>query len=186
MPTPAFVPWRLVYCAYNRRMPANIEIKARTKNHIGLKGKLETLNGGPPEILLQEDIFFYSPNGRLKLRVLQSGPAQLIHYDRTDCQGPKRSDYHVFQTDDPENLKTALSRALGLRGIVRKERLLYLIGQTRVHLDSVEGLGHFVELEVVLKPGQSDDEGQAIARDLMARLDIREDDLLDSAYIDML
>ena len=144
------------------------------------------MSGGPPELLLQEDTFFLSPNGRLKLRVLQSGPAQLIHYDRPDLQGPKRSNYHVFETNDPENLRTALSRAYGIRGVVRKERLLYMVGQTRVHLDSVEGLGHFVELEVVLRPGQSDDEGQAIARDLMARLGIREADLLETAYMDML
>ncbi len=115
-------------------------------------------------MLLQEDTFFHAPNGRLKLRVLQAGPAQLIHYDRPNRQGPKRSNYHVFETNDPENLKTTLSRAFGLRGVVRKERFLYMVGQTRVHLDSVEGLGHFVELEVVLKPGQSDAEGQTIAR----------------------
>lgn len=178
--------WSLALYAYNRPMPANIEIKARTHNYDGLKERLAAMSGGPPELLLQEDTFFHSPNGRLKLRVLQSGPAQLIHYDRDNRPGPKRSDYRVFETTDPENLKATLSRAFGVRGVVRKERLLYMAGQTRVHLDSVEGLGQFVELEVVLKPGQSDDEGRAIARDLMARLDIREEDLLESAYIDML
>lgn len=137
-------------------------------------------------MLLQEDTFFNSPNGRLKLRILQSGPAQLIHYDRPDRQGPKRSNYHVFETNDAENLKTTLSRAFGIRGVVRKKRRLYLVGQTRVHLDNVEGLGHFVELEVVLKPEQSDADGQAIARELMDRLGIREEDLLESAYMDML
>jgi predicted adenylyl cyclase CyaB len=167
-------------------MPANIEIKARTEKFDELRERLSVPGGTPPEILLQEDTFFHSPNGRLKLRVLQAGPAQLIHYDRPDQPGPKRSNYHVFETDDPENLKTALSRAFGIRGVVRKERLLYLVGQTRVHLDRVEGLGHFVELEVVLRPGQSDAEGQKIARDLMARLDIREEDLLESAYVDLL
>jgi predicted adenylyl cyclase CyaB len=167
-------------------MPANIEIKARTQNYNGLQERLSAMSGDPPETLVQEDTFFPSPKGRLKLRVLQTGPAQLIHYDRPDRQDPKRSNYQVFETDDPENLKTVLTGVLGVRGVVRKERLLYLVGQTRVHLDSVEKLGHFVELEVVLKPGQSDDEGQAIARDLMARLDIREEDLLESAYIDML
>jgi predicted adenylyl cyclase CyaB len=167
-------------------MPANIEIKARTEKIDELRERLSALCGALPEILLQEDTFFHAPNGRLKLRVLQSGPAQLIHYDRTDQQGPKRSTYHVFETDDPENLKTVLSRAFGIRGVVRKERLLYLVGQTRVHLDNVSGLGSFVELEVVLRPGQSDAEGQMVARDLMAILGICEEDLLERAYIDML
>jgi predicted adenylyl cyclase CyaB len=167
-------------------MPANIEIKARTRNFDGLREQLSVISGAPPDVLLQEDTFFNALRGRLKLRVLQNGPAQLIHYERPDQPGPKRSNYHVFQTDDPENLKTTLFRAFGILGVVRKERLLYLVGQTRVHLDNVSGLGHFVELEVVLRPGQSDAEGQEIARDLMARLDIREEDLLEPAYIDLL
>jgi predicted adenylyl cyclase CyaB len=167
-------------------MPANIEIKARTEKSDELRKRLSVLSGAPPEILLQEDTFFHSPNGRLKLRVLQSGPAQLIQYDRLDQQGPKRSSYHIFETNDPESLKTVLSQALGARGVVRKERLLYIVGQTRVHLDNVSGLGSFVELEVVLRPGQSDGEGQMVARDLMAILDICEEDLLDCAYIDLL
>jgi len=167
-------------------MPANIEIKAKMDSFARLHELLSAMTGGTADVLLQEDTFFYSPNGRLKLRVLQSGPAQLIQYDRADQQGPKRSNYHVFETGDPENLKTALSRAFGIRGVVRKERLLYLVGQTRVHLDRVEKLGNFVELEVVLRPGQSDDDGQKIARDLMAKLNIRADDLLECAYIDML
>ena len=167
-------------------MPANIEIKARTEKPGELRERLSVLSSAPPEILIQEDTFFHSPNGRLKLRVLQTGPAQLIHYDRPDQQGPKRSAYHIFETNDPESLKTVLSQGLGARGVVRKERLLYIVGQTRVHLDNVSGLGTFVELEVVLKPGQSDAEGQMVARDLMAILDICEEDLLDCAYIDLL
>jgi predicted adenylyl cyclase CyaB len=110
----------------------------------------------------------------------------LIYYDRPDQQGPKRSNYHVFETNDPDSLKTTLSMALGIRGVVRKERLLYLVGQTRVHLDCVSGLGNFVELEVVLRPDQSDDEGQRIAGDLMVKLDICEEDLIEGAYIDLL
>ena len=122
-------------------MPSNIEIKARSENFIGLQAQLSAMSGGAPELLLQEDTFFLSPNGRLKLRVLQSGPAQLIQYDRPDQDGPKRSSYRIFETNDPESLKTVLSEALGVRGVVRKERLLYIVGQTRVHLDSVLELG---------------------------------------------
>jgi predicted adenylyl cyclase CyaB len=73
-----------------------------------------------------------------------------------------------------------------VRGVVRKTRYLYLAGQTRIHLDDVEGLGHFMELEVVLRADQSDAEGQAIAEDLMVRLGVRKDDLLEGAYMDLL
>ena len=73
-----------------------------------------------------------------------------------------------------------------MRGVVRKTRYLYLAGQTRIHLDDVEGLGQFMELEVVLRPDQTDAEGQAIAEDLMARLGIRKEDLLEGAYMDLL
>ena len=77
--------------------------------------------------------------------------------------GPKRSDYLIVETSDPSTLKATLTAALGVRGVVRKTRRLYLVGQTRVHLDEVEGLGQFMELEVVLRPEQSNAEGQAIA-----------------------
>ena len=43
-----------------------------------------------------------------------------------------------------------LGKALGVKGRVKKTRLLYMVGQTRVHVDEVEGLGNFMELEVSL------------------------------------
>jgi predicted adenylyl cyclase CyaB len=70
--------------------------------------------------------------------------------------------------------------------VIRKKRTLYLAGQTRIHLDEVEGLGNFMELEVVLRPDQSDAEGQAIANDLMKRLGVQEQDLIEGAYMDIL
>ncbi len=79
-----------------------------------------------------------------------------------------------------------LELACGIRGVVRKTRYLYLVGQTRVHLDDVEGLGQFMELEVVLREGQSDAEGQAIAEELMTRLGVERGDLLEGAYMDLL
>ena len=49
-------------------------------------------------------------------------------------------------------MKTILEQILPVTGSVRKRRLVYHVGQTRVHLDRVEGLGDFLELEVVLRP----------------------------------
>jgi predicted adenylyl cyclase CyaB len=167
-------------------MPANIEIKARVRDFAFLQARAETLSDAPVKVIPQEDTFFNVPKGRLKLRQLAPDHAQLVYYERPDQDGPKRSTYHIFETADPHNLKTALSLALGVRGIVRKTRFLYLVGQTRLHLDEVEGLGQFMELEVVLRPGQSDAEGQTIATDLMTRLGIHEDDLLKLAYMDLI
>ena len=79
-----------------------------------------------------------------------------------------------------------LKLAYGIRGIVRKTRYLYLVGQTRIHLDDVEGLGQFMELEVVLKEEQSNEEGQKIAEDLMSALGVERGDLIDGAYMDLL
>ena len=167
-------------------MPTNIEIKARIRDFADLKRRAEAISDSHLEVIPQEDTFFVTPKGRLKLRILAPDRAQLVYYERPDWDGPKRSDYFIFNTNDPENLKTALSLALGIRGVVRKTRYLYMVGQTRVHLDDVEGLGQFMELEVVLRDGQSDAEGQAIANDLMKKLGIGPTDLIEGAYMDLL
>jgi predicted adenylyl cyclase CyaB len=167
-------------------MPSNIEIKAYARNFDEIRRRAEMLSDLPVEIIPQEDIFFHTSQGRLKLRVLSANQGQLIYYTRPDQEGPKRSDYHISVTSDPENLKHVLELAYGIRGVVRKTRYLYLVGQTRVHLDDVEGLGQFMELEVVLGERQSDAEGQAIAENLMTRLGVEKSDLREGAYMDLL
>jgi predicted adenylyl cyclase CyaB len=167
-------------------MPANIEIKARVRDFPALKTRAELLSETPVQVIPQEDIFFVIPNGRLKLRILAPDHAQLVWYERADETGPRRSDYQIYETRDPEHLKVTLALALGVRGVVKKTRYLYLADQTRIHLDDVEGLGHFMELEVVMRQGQLDSEGQAIAEDFIKKLGIAPGDLLDTAYIDMI
>lgn len=167
-------------------MPSNIEIKARARNFAEIRRRAEGLSDAPMEVIPQEDTFFNAPQGRLKLRVLPGDRGQLIYYTRPDQEGPKRSDYHLFHTSDPSELKRVLELAYGIRGVIRKTRYLYLVGQTRIHLDDVEGLGQFVELEVVMGEGDSDAEGQAIAQELMTRLGVEKSDLLEGAYMDLM
>jgi predicted adenylyl cyclase CyaB len=166
-------------------MPVNIEIKARARKFDEIRSRAEKLSDVPVEVIPQEDIFFNVEHGRLKLRVLAPDRGQLIYYNRPDQEGPKRSDYHIAETPNPDNLKRVLELAYGIRGIVNKTRYLYLVGQTRVHLDDVEGLGQFMELEVVMEEGQSDAEGQEIAKGLMTDLGVEGSDLLEGAYMDM-
>ena len=167
-------------------MPTNVEIKACVNDRERLAHLAASLSGGPPTVLRQEDTFFRVPAGRLKLR--KHGPAQgeLIFYRRPDQTGPKSSDYSISVTTEPDTLRDVLAAALGVVGVVRKERRLYLVDRTRIHLDRVDGLGDFVELEVVLRPGQSEEEGRATAADLMRLLEIDPVDLIAGAYLDLL
>jgi adenylate cyclase class IV len=110
----------------------------------------------------------------------------LIFYHRADVTGAKQSDYETTPVADAAALKTVLREALGETATVEKTRVLYLVGQTRVHLDTVVGLGTFLELEVVLRPDQSPSEGYEFAADLMRRLGIGGSDLVATADADML
>ena len=141
-------------------MARNVEVKARLRDPEGLKGLLESLSHDPVGIFDQEDVFFRVPSGRVKLRSFPDGRGELIAYNRPDASGPVTSDYHILRTDNPSGVRGFLSEILGVRGVVRKRRLLYRIGQTRVHVDDVESLGAFLELEVVLGDDQTEEEGR--------------------------
>jgi predicted adenylyl cyclase CyaB len=167
-------------------MPANIEIKARVNDLVALQQKAEQLSDTPCRVIPQLDTFFNCPNGRIKLRELGPQHGQIVFYQRANVSGPKHSEYLIFETDDPMGLKTVLSEAYGVRGVVSKVRHLYVVGQTRIHLDEVHGLGQFIELEVVLRPEQNDTEGQLIAEDLMQKLGINPADLIEAAYMDLI
>ena len=167
-------------------MPRNIELKARIDSVEAVMPVAQALADGPPQAIEQDDSFFVCVQGRLKLRDFGDGTGELIHYERADTAGPKLSDYVRVPTSEPAALREALARALGLLGRVRKTRWLLLSGQTRIHLDRVEGLGDFVELEVVLRDGQSEAEGVAIADALLQALGVAPTQRLAGAYLDLL
>jgi adenylate cyclase class IV len=167
-------------------MPRNVEIKARVDDPVRLRELALMLANGRSELIRQRDTFYRSARGRLKLREFGDGTGELIAYERPDRTGPKTSDYAISRTDDPAGLHAALDRALGVQGVVTKERTLVRCGRTRIHLDRVEGLGDFMELEVVLADEESDEAGQAVARDLMRQLGIDPAALVQGAYFDLL
>jgi predicted adenylyl cyclase CyaB len=166
-------------------MGHNIEFKARIADFDALRRKAESWTAEPPTVFEQEDTFFNSPSGRLKLRIA-GGSGELITYERPDTPGPKHADYFVYPVVNAEGLKRILARSLGVRGVVRKMRHLFLKGATRLHLDRVEGLGDFMEIEVVLESADSLEEGRREAQALMTEFGIHHDDLIDNAYIDLL
>lgn len=167
-------------------MPTNVEIKARVRDPVALAALARQLSDAPPDTLRQRDTFFRVSHGRLKLRELGAGACELIWYDRPNAAGSRRSDYRIAAVTDPAGLRDVLGHACGVTQVVEKTRTVCLVGQTRIHLDEVVGLGSFVELEVVLHDGQAESEGHRIAAELMARLGIAATDLLAAAYAEML
>jgi predicted adenylyl cyclase CyaB len=167
-------------------MEKNIEIKAILRNREEVEARAQAMADGPCRILRQRDTFFQTPRGRLKIRVEGRDREQLIYYERPDDAGAKTSFYEIVETETPSDLEKIMSMALGIRGRVVKERTLYLTGPTRIHLDRVQGLGDFMELEVVMDDSMTRFEGVEIAEDLMHRLGIPESDRIEGAYMDLL
>jgi predicted adenylyl cyclase CyaB len=167
-------------------MPSNIEIKTILRDRQSVEAIAARLSDADPELICQEDYFFRCDEARLKLRILGSDRGELIRYERANVAETRCSRYLIARTPDPMILLEILDKTLGKIGEVRKDRTLYLIGQTRVHLDRVIGLGDFLELEVMLRLGQSEHEGKMIADELLSSFNIDSKDLVAEAYIDLL
>jgi len=168
----------------NRR---NLELKAR---HADLDparkavSAIGDIRAGGVEI--QVDTYFRVSQGRLKLREINEESATLIFYVRADRAAARICTYQLVPVPDPVALKTALTAALGVRGVVRKRREIYFWHNVRIHLDEVAGLGSFLELEAVL--AADDDEGLAQERldHLCKMLGIAPRDLLSQSNADLL
>jgi len=167
-------------------MSRNVEIKARIQSVALIAPKVAALATEGPLDLAQDDTFFKCETGRLKLRAFSNDAGELIFYQRVNQSGPKESFYLRSPTSSPENLRESLSLAYGQIGRIRKYRTLYLVGRTRVHLDRVEGLGHFLELEVQLVDDEPPEHGVREAGELMEKLGIGPEQLIEGAYLDLL
>jgi adenylate cyclase len=162
----------------------NIELKVRCGDLDGVRRRALAIGATDAGGMEQRDTFFPARDGRLKLRELD-GRGELIAYQRPDTAAAKASRYRIFATDRASDLARTLELALGTCGLVRKTRALLLYRHTRIHLDTVDGLGTFVELETVLT-----DQGEAHARteldEIAAALGLDRMVPVRGAYIDLL
>lgn len=126
----------------------NIEIKAKCNNQEEIRNILKSLNADFKGIDYQTDTYFNVINGRLKLR---EGNIEnhLIYYQRENISGLKQSDVILFKTEPNSSLKEILKQSLGILVEVKKQREIYFIDNVKFHIDYVESLGHFVEIEAI-------------------------------------
>lgn len=137
--------------------------------------------------IVQRDTYFRLPGaGRLKLREEEPGGAALIQYDRPDAARARESRYRIAPVEDGAALRAALDAALGTLVVVDKERRLLLWEGVRIHLDRVEGLGSFLELEGVAPEGSDlESERERVAR-LSEALGLGPERILADSYSDRL
>ncbi len=167
----------------------NIELKVRLADLECSRTVARRIATARLGIERQRDTYFACPRGRLKLREIEGGPAQLIAYDRPDRPDAKASDYHLWKLPpdiSPTALRDLLAMALGVTIVVEKSREIFLHHNVRIHLDEVRGLGSFLELEAVVGCGVDDQAAHQQLAWLQNEFNIAATDLMSESYSDML
>ncbi len=163
----------------------NIELKAKYAD-LDRARRIADQVGAEHEVTMrQTDTYFPVPAGRLKLREQAPGPDQLVFYRRPDQPSPAASDVQIVEVADSAGMRELLSDALGVLTQVQKQRELWLVDNVRIHLDTVDGLGTFIEFEVMVVDGRSEETCRVQAEELLDAFGLSGEDLVAGSYSDM-
>ena len=129
-------------------MALNLELKARVENHETIKQIFKNVGATFEKILDQKDIYYKVKDGLLKLRI-ENGNYSLIKYNREEEKSDRWSNYYVVKMEGTET-ELLFSSLFPIETEVVKKRELFMYKDTRIHIDTVENLGKFIELETVV------------------------------------
>lgn len=164
----------------------NIEIKARCSDLSRIREILQRQGAEVRGVDRQTDTYFPCSGGRLKLREGNIENA-LIYYRRPNQPGPKQAAVSLCRVHPDPALRQVLSEALGVRVQVVKRREIFFLDNVKIHLDQVDPLGSFVEIEAIDADGTIGREKLLEqCRHYMDKLGIAQADLIDRSYSDML
>jgi predicted adenylyl cyclase CyaB len=163
----------------------NLEAKFRLADHSAAQECALAIGFEPRGILIQRDTFFVVTRGKLKLREQTDG-AWLIHYRRGEQEELQLSDYAIVPVANPAALRMMLADALGVLAEVRKQRTLMIRRNVRLHLDRVEDLGDFGEIEAVLAEGVTPHAFHREVATILDDLGVASSDLLERSYFELM
>ncbi|PKQ66104.1 hypothetical protein BZG01_12135 [Labilibaculum manganireducens] len=167
-------------------MPTNIEIKAYCENKEKIRKILLSIGAGCNGTDHQTDTYFHSKSGILKFKE-GSIENMLIHYIREDKKGSNESQVHLYSTNPDSTLKEILTQTLGTRSVVEKTREIYAIDNVTYHIDTVKGLGDFVEIIAKNNDGSiSIDKLREQCNQYIKILEINAKHLISESYSDLL
>ncbi|HYN90515.1 MAG TPA: cytidine deaminase [Thermoleophilaceae bacterium] len=164
----------------------NVELKARDPDPALSLERALALGAEDQGEIRQRDTYFARARGRLKLREQEPGDDELIQYSREDSTDERTSSYRRVPTEEAEALREALDGAYGTLVTVTKRRRLLLWEGVRIHLDEVEGLGSYLELEAVAEPDSDLTAERERVERLRAELGIDDDSLVATSYSGLL
>ena len=178
-------------------MAKNLEFKAKFQSLKALYPRLTDLKATPNETVNQTDTYFHvtkvsdvsgseTCTPRFKLREVQGlSEGWLIYYERPNEDSSRYSQYQLCEVADPRTLKNLLTIALGIKTVVKKQREIWMFNHTRIHLDMVTDLGHFIELETVFQ-GQTETEAIAEHQHVKTVLRLDSTDPIAASYSDLI
>ena len=132
----------------------DLEFKSELRDAPLARAVLERRNGVHACTIRQRDTYYRVPTGRFKKREAEvdgvAEPTEFIRYDRDYRPGPRISRFQILT---PEETAERFGETLPAPWlVVEKTRELYMADGARVHLDEVDGLGRFLEIELLVTP----------------------------------
>lgn len=164
----------------------NVELKASDPDPGHSLEICSALDAEDNGVLWQRDTYFNVRVGGLKFREQEPGHPHLIQFERADEPQQRESRYRIVEIHDAQTLLAALSAAIGTTVVVTKRRHLFLWGDVRIHLDEVEGLGSFIELEAVARRESDLEHEHRLVEQLRDAFSITHDRLVAIGYADQL
>jgi adenylate cyclase class 2 len=159
-------------------MARNIEVKLRLADPARVRAAAVAAGARSAGVETQVDRYYALDGGRrVKLRTRDRGVAELIRYDRPEVAGVRVSDYTVTPAGPACRVPAGPPIA-----VVRKRREVLLLENVRIHLDEVERLGAFLEIEAVVDARHDDAACRRQVDALLARLGLADVVPIPSSY----
>ncbi len=159
-------------------MAQNIELKIKLNDFADVLNIIKKNEVRKEAVLHQRDIYYKNDLGLLKLRIFDSN-GELIFYQRDESAKDRVSNYQILDVE-PIEAEQFFNSIYKIEVEVVKKRTLFIYKNTRIHLDEVELLGNFLELETVVN--QSTEEGINEFNEVVKLLGLNLNNQIKSSY----
>lgn len=163
-------------------MAVNLELKTKVEEHTRIIFILQKIEANFKGLLDQTDVYYKVQSGLLKLRI-ENGKSSLIRYNREEFNPDRWSNYYLVHLQGEES-QELLESLFQIETTVHKKRELYLFKDTRIHLDTVVGLGTYIELETIVK--KSKEEAKKLFDEIVELLNLDLSNQIRSSYRDLM